>query len=153
MIPWTVRLPSLSVSSCPWGFSRQEYWNGLPCPPPGDLPKPRSPTLQEKFLPSEPQGKRTCNYLQIIKVNEVQQRMCQIIYKVNVCTHVHVAEKDSLSTYCICFCILNTIPFPRLYEWKHSQLVIKAYVELPFKHNSLQISIYSKTAYSVSRTN
>ena len=23
---------------CPWGFSRQEYWNGLPCPPPGDLP-------------------------------------------------------------------------------------------------------------------
>ena len=23
------------------GFSRQEYWNGLPCPPPGDLPNPR----------------------------------------------------------------------------------------------------------------
>ena len=20
------------------GFSRQEYWSGLPCPPPGDLP-------------------------------------------------------------------------------------------------------------------
>ena len=99
-------------SSCPWGFSRQEYWSGLPCPPPGDLPKPRSPTLQEKSLPSEPSGKRTCNYLQIIKVNEVQQRMCQIIYKVNVCTHVHVAEKDSLSTYCICSCILNINPIP-----------------------------------------
>ena len=32
------------------GFSRQKYWNGLPCPPPGDLPnpgiKPRSPALQ-----------------------------------------------------------------------------------------------------------
>ena len=26
---------------CPWGFSRQEYWSGLPCPPPGDLPDPR----------------------------------------------------------------------------------------------------------------
>ena len=30
-------------------FSRQEYWSGLPCPPPGDLPnpgiEPRSPTL------------------------------------------------------------------------------------------------------------
>ena len=25
---------------CPWGFSRQEYWSHLPCPPPGDLPKP-----------------------------------------------------------------------------------------------------------------
>ena len=35
---------------CPWGFCRQEYWSGLPCPPPGDFPnpgiKPRSPTLQ-----------------------------------------------------------------------------------------------------------
>jgi len=23
------------------GFSRQEYWSGLPCPPPGDVPDPR----------------------------------------------------------------------------------------------------------------
>ena len=34
---------------CPWGFSKQEYWSGLPCPPPGHLPnpgiQPRSPTL------------------------------------------------------------------------------------------------------------
>ena len=34
---------------CPWGFSRQEYWCGLPCPPPGNLPnpgtKPKSSTL------------------------------------------------------------------------------------------------------------
>ena len=25
---------------CPWGFSRQEYWSGLPCPPPGNLSDP-----------------------------------------------------------------------------------------------------------------
>ena len=24
----------------PMGFSRQQYWSGLPCPPPGDLPDP-----------------------------------------------------------------------------------------------------------------
>ena len=45
---------------CPWGFSRQEYWSGLPCPLPGDLPnpgiEPRSPTLQADSLPSEPVG-------------------------------------------------------------------------------------------------
>ena len=45
---------------CPWGLSRQEYWSGLPCPPPGDLPNPgmesRSPTLQADSLPSEPPG-------------------------------------------------------------------------------------------------
>ena len=28
---------------CPWGFSRQEYWSGLPCPLPGDLPNPGLP--------------------------------------------------------------------------------------------------------------
>ena len=42
----------------PWGFSRQEYWSGLPCPPPGALPnlriKPRSPALQVDSLPTEP---------------------------------------------------------------------------------------------------
>ena len=43
------------------GFSRPEYWSGLPCPPPGDLPnpgiEPRSPTLQADSLPAEPQWK------------------------------------------------------------------------------------------------
>ena len=45
------------------GFSREEYWSGLPCPPPGDLPnpgiKPRSPVLQADSLSSEPLGKST----------------------------------------------------------------------------------------------
>ena len=27
---------------CPWGFSRQEYWNGLPCPTPGEPSQPRN---------------------------------------------------------------------------------------------------------------
>ena len=42
------------------GFSRQEYWSGLPCPPPGDLPdpgiEPRSPALQVDSLPMSPLG-------------------------------------------------------------------------------------------------
>ena len=46
---------------CPWGFSRQEHWSGLPCPPPGDLPnpgiKPGSPALPADSLLSEPPGK------------------------------------------------------------------------------------------------
>ena len=29
---------------CLWGFSRQEYWSGLPCPPPGNLPNFRDGT-------------------------------------------------------------------------------------------------------------
>ena len=45
------------------GFFRQEYWSGLPCPPPGDLPSPGiepvSPvvtTLQANSLPLKHQG-------------------------------------------------------------------------------------------------
>ena len=56
--PWTVALqapPSM-------GFSRQEYWSGLPFPSPGYLPdpgiEPRSPALQADALTSEPP---TCN--------------------------------------------------------------------------------------------
>ena len=43
------------------GFSRQEYWSGLPFPSPGDLPdsgiKPGSPALQANSLSSESPGK------------------------------------------------------------------------------------------------
>ena len=43
------------------GFSRQEYWSGLPFPSPGDLLdpaiEPGSPALQGDALPSEPPGK------------------------------------------------------------------------------------------------
>ena len=55
--PWTVaRQAPLSM-----GVSRQEYWSGLLCAPPGDLPnpgfKPRSPALQADSLLSAPPGK------------------------------------------------------------------------------------------------
>ena len=46
------------------GFSRQEYWSGLLCSLPGDLPDPGTetaslvaPALQADALLSEPQGK------------------------------------------------------------------------------------------------
>ena len=58
-LPWTVAYqapPSM-------GFSRQEYWSGLPFPSPGDLSDPgiesRSPAFQADALTSEPPGKLT----------------------------------------------------------------------------------------------
>ena len=42
------------------GFSRQEYWSGLPFPPPGDLSnpgiKPMSPALASRFFTTESPG-------------------------------------------------------------------------------------------------
>ena len=55
--PWTVAYQAPLFM----GFSRQEYWSGLPFPSPGDLPdpgiKPRSPAMQADALLSEPPGK------------------------------------------------------------------------------------------------
>ena len=52
------------------GFSRQEYWSGFPCPPPGDLPNPgiepvspAAPALQADSLPLRHQGSPSCYYL------------------------------------------------------------------------------------------
>ena len=57
--PWTVdRQVPLSME-----FSRQEYWSGLPFPPPGNLPDPGfepmfpSPALAGGFFIAEPPGK------------------------------------------------------------------------------------------------
>ena len=53
---WTVaHQASVSVA-----FSRQEYWSGLPCPPPADVPysgvEPVSPALAGGFFTTEPSG-------------------------------------------------------------------------------------------------
>ena len=77
--PWTVAhfCPALCD---PWsvahqappsmGFSRQEYWSGLPFPSPGDLPNPgielRSPTLQADALTSAPPGKPLNTRIQVL---------------------------------------------------------------------------------------
>ena len=55
--PWTIAHQALlSV-----GSSRQDYWSGLPCPPPGALPdpgiEPTSPALAGRFFTTVPPGK------------------------------------------------------------------------------------------------
>ena len=63
--PWTV---ACQASLC-MGFSRQEYWSGLPFPPPGDLPHPGTEStypvasaLLGGFFTTEPWGKPTLQY-------------------------------------------------------------------------------------------
>ena len=56
---WTVA----GQAPLPMGFSKQEYWSGLPFPAPGDLPNPGiepwSPAWQADALSSEPPGNST----------------------------------------------------------------------------------------------
>ena len=65
--PWTVACQApLSL-----GFSRQEYWSGLPFPSSGHLPdpgiKPTSPALAGGFFTTEPPGKSACMWATGIK--------------------------------------------------------------------------------------
>ena len=76
-VPWTARRSNQSIlkeispgcslerqEPLSTEFSQQEYWSGLPCPPPGDLPNPgiepvalMSPALKGRFFTSPPPGK------------------------------------------------------------------------------------------------
>ena len=70
--PWTVTYqapPSM-------GFSRQEYWRGLPFPSLGDLPEPRSPTLQADASPSEPP--RKSKYMGTLPINASYQVVLEV---------------------------------------------------------------------------
>ena len=68
------------------GFSRQEYWSGLPLPSPGDLPdpgiEPGSPTLQADALPSKPPG-----YVLVACPN----------FRVNACFYIYLTSMFTLS--------------------------------------------------------
>ena len=71
--PWTVAYQAhLSI-----GFSRQEYWSGLPFPSPGDLPdlgiEPRPSMLQADTLPSEPL---------LYKITYIQREESEMLKKV-----------------------------------------------------------------------
>ena len=80
--PWTVA----HQAPRSMGFSWHEYWGGLPCPPPGDLPYPRiepmsliAPALAGMFFTVEPLGSPqycTNNPLKIIEIS--------IIVRINI---------------------------------------------------------------------
>ena len=58
---WLLATPWALAHQAPLSVDRQEYWSGLPSPPPGDHPdpriKPRSPAFQADSLLSEPPRK------------------------------------------------------------------------------------------------
>ena len=68
----------------PMGFPRQEYWSGLPFPPPGDLPdpgiepeSPMSPVLRVGSLPLAPPGKHIVISLVLLFYREIlKDKMC-----------------------------------------------------------------------------
>ena len=78
---WTVAHPApLSM-----GFSRQRYWNGLPCPCPVDLPnpgiEPASPASGGRFFTTEPPGKPDAQVVVLIPMCVLAFLLCDLGYR------------------------------------------------------------------------
>ena len=93
--PWTVAHqdpPSM-------GFSRQEYWSGLPFLSPGALPdpgiRPRSPALQADALTSEPPGKLKLN----IHIHYYPSNLPPGIYSRRVLIHIYQETHTIMSFF------------------------------------------------------
>ena len=102
---WTVaRQAPLSM-----GFSRQEHWNGLPCPPAGDLPnlgsKPLSltlPALAGRFFTTSPTWESS--------FSKIQERI-----------HLHIRHWDWFPCLATCWVGPGTISLLFLVVWVHLQ--------------------------------
>ena len=117
------------------GDSPGEYWTGLPCPPPGDLPdpgiEPRSPALQADSLPSEPPGKPkntgvgTLFLLQWIFLTQESKRgllHCrQILYGLSYQGRIvsHLATRKGEVCFCLCS-VFSALPVIRITVWLNS---------------------------------
>ena len=104
--PWT----AASQAPPSRGFSRQEYWSGLPFPSPGDLPdsgiEPRSPTLQAGALPSKPPGKPQRDFLSICPtlrsrrdLRDLQKSLFLSVYQWHCCD-VSLDVSQGYSPFC-----------------------------------------------------
>ena len=86
--PWTVAYQA----SPSMGFSRQEYWSGLPFPSPGDLPdpgiKPGSPASEADALTSEPPS-----MMQLLKLSQVLAR--QATFAISILQQLETEFKET----------------------------------------------------------
>ena len=142
--PWTVAHQApLSM-----GFSRQEYWSGLPCPSQGDLPnlgiEPRSPALAGKSLPLSHLGSliyiSICPYEQMHVKMSIHKEMlvcidlykCTYIYK---CIHLCMCLYIYVQMVCVCVCIYTY----SYYLEKFSLYVLKQYYCISMENTSIKI--------------
>ena len=93
--PWKVAYQApLSM-----GFSRQEYWSGLPFPSPEGLPNPgvelKSPALQTDALPSEPPGKHL--WIQEQLLTPTHHFLCNELFLQKQCVwYTMIMDKTSM---------------------------------------------------------
>ena len=89
---------------CLWGFSRHEYWIGLPCPPPRHLPnrsiEPRTPTFQaDSFMAEPPEKPKNTGRgsLSLLQGSNWGLRHCRrILYQLPLDNKSHIKMKNRI---------------------------------------------------------
>ena len=91
------------------GFSRQEYWIALPCPPPEDLPdpgiepvSPAAPALQVGSLPLAPPGKPIWTLYSFSNHNQFQCRHPAFLFHFGLCNYLLCYYSNSLNPSITC---------------------------------------------------
>ena len=128
--PWTV---AYQVAPPSMGFSRQEYWSGLPFPSPGNLPdpgfKPGSPAFQAYSLTSELAPMISLIYLHLIGVT--QWFLINFIYNVGETTVFLLTAKETcFITFIFGLHILRSIYFSPSWRRCWIRRYLKSYLRL-----------------------
>ena len=86
------------------GSSRQEYWSGFPCPPPGDLPdpefEPTSATLQVDSLLCEPTGELPLFISFTLTLNHILSLLVTLYLAFLLCVQKDYEFLDSTIIHC-----------------------------------------------------
>ena len=108
------------------GFSRQEYWSGLPCPPPGDLPNPGiepespvSPALAGRFFTTSVTGEAQYTHTHI-HIHVVVQSLS----RVRLFATPRTAACQSSLSFSISRSLLELIPIESVMPSSHLLSVI-----------------------------
>ena len=84
------------------GFSRQEYWSGLPCPPPGDLPNPEmEPVLAGRFFTAEPPGKPILWVTNLYSLVS-HKWACLVENHTRKVKDIHLSPMSGITVFCSC---------------------------------------------------
>ena len=140
------------------GFSRQEYWSGLPFPSPGDLPdpgiKPRSPALQADSLPTELWGKPyEWDSVQSSSIAQLCQTLCEPMdcSMPGLPVHCQLPEFMQIHVHWVSDGIQPSHPLSSpsppafdlsqhqgLFKWVNSSLQVAQVLEFQLQHLSFQ---------------
>ena len=121
------------------GFSRQEYWSGLPCPPPADLPDPGvkpmspvSPALQADSLPLSHQ-RGPCVYRFIYIHIFLYINIYFILLIIFIYTHTHTHARTSL-----------VVTWSLSHSYIHTYICVNIYIYIYMGYTYIQWNISYK---------